>query len=138
MSRRPAVEALAPAPAGPGSSAATPVPARALLTLPGAGRSGGFERNTPTRVGFYDSFIRATVNTRGPFMALPIRFPTSTFRSPHGHRLHCARHSRARGLRSLRRIPEARLTMVVGLIYAAAAAAIAVYMVAALLRPDKF
>jgi K+-transporting ATPase KdpF subunit len=30
------------------------------------------------------------------------------------------------------------VTMVVGLIYAAAALGIAVYMVAALLRPDKF
>ena len=39
---------------------------------------------------------------------------------------------------ALRRRPEEDLTMIVELIYGAAALAIAVYMVAALLRPDKF
>jgi hypothetical protein len=55
-----------------------------------------------------------------------------------GHRLHRRRHSDLRRVRPLRRFPEAGLTMIVGLIYAAAALGVAVYMVAALLRPDKF
>jgi hypothetical protein len=58
--------------------------------------------------------------------------------SDDGRRLHRRRHSDLRCVRPLRRFLEAGLTMVVGLIYAVAALGIAVYMVAALLRPDKF
>jgi hypothetical protein len=47
-------------------------------------------------------------------------------------------HFRVRRVRGLCRHAEKGLTMIVGLIYAAAALAIAVYMVVALLRPDKF
>jgi hypothetical protein len=45
---------------------------------------------------------------------------------------------RAPGLRRLRRAAEARLTMLMILLYAAGGMGIAIYMVAALLRPDKF
>jgi nitroreductase len=48
------------------------------------------------------------------------------------------RRRRAGRLRPLRRRPAKDLTMIVQLIYAAAALVIGVYMVAALLRPDKF
>jgi hypothetical protein len=52
--------------------------------------------------------------------------------------LHRRRIDRIRRLRRLRRLSGQDLTMIVGLIYAAAALGVAVYMVAALLRPDKF
>jgi fucose permease len=48
------------------------------------------------------------------------------------------RNRRAPDLRRLRRPAEARLTMLMILLYAAGGVAIAVYMVAALLRPEKF
>jgi hypothetical protein len=48
------------------------------------------------------------------------------------------RDRRLRRIRRLRAVPEAGLTMIVDLIYVIAALGVAVYMVAALLRPDKF
>jgi fucose permease len=48
------------------------------------------------------------------------------------------RHSDPPALRRLRRAPEARLTMLMILLYAAGGLAIGVYMIAALLRPEKF
>jgi hypothetical protein len=48
------------------------------------------------------------------------------------------RRRHAAGLRPLRPRAEEDLTMIVQLIYAAGALAIGVYMVAALIRPDKF
>jgi hypothetical protein len=41
-------------------------------------------------------------------------------------------------VRPLCRPPEEALSMIVAIIYAAAAVAIGIYMVAALVRPDKF
>ena len=55
-----------------------------------------------------------------------------------GPHLHRPRRRRAGRLRPLRRRPAKDLTMIVEFIYAAAALAIGVYMVAALLRPDRF
>ena len=54
------------------------------------------------------------------------------------HYLPRGRHSRAAALCRLRRRPAEELTVDVELIYAAGAVLIAGYMVAALLRPDKF
>ena len=48
------------------------------------------------------------------------------------------RHCRPPALRRLRGALEARLTMLMILLYAAGGVAIAVYMVAALIRPEKF
>jgi hypothetical protein len=55
-----------------------------------------------------------------------------------GRRLSLNRNRHLRRIRRLCAVPEAGLTMIVGFIYAAAALGVAVYMVAALLRPDKF
>jgi len=52
--------------------------------------------------------------------------------------LHRRGSCRAPAVRRLRRAAEARLTMLMILLYAAGGVAIAVYMVAALLRPEKF
>jgi len=59
-----------------------------------------------------------------------------------------SRHGRSAVLRSrlrfisrlwrIRQPPEAALSVIVSLIYAAAAVGIGVYMIAALVRPDKF
>lgn len=46
--------------------------------------------------------------------------------------------SRLRGLHRFRGAPEAGDLMILGLIWATGAAAVAIYMVAALLRPDRF
>jgi hypothetical protein len=48
------------------------------------------------------------------------------------------RGRRAPALRRLRGAAEARLTMLMILLYAAGGLAIAVYMIAALIRPEKF
>jgi len=56
----------------------------------------------------------------------------------HGYRLHCLGRRDLRGVRPLCRPLEAHLTMIVSLIYAAGAIVITLYMLAALLRPDKF
>ena len=47
-------------------------------------------------------------------------------------------HSPAAVVRRLRLAPAARLTMLMILLYAAGGLAIAVYMIAALIRPEKF
>jgi hypothetical protein len=49
-----------------------------------------------------------------------------------------ARRRPVRDLWRVRRIAEKALGMIVDLIYAAAALGVGVYMVAALVRPDKF
>jgi len=55
-----------------------------------------------------------------------------------GHRVHGGRRRVLRGVRPLCLFAEARLTMVVTVLYAAGAVVVTVYMLAALLRPDKF
>jgi hypothetical protein len=55
-----------------------------------------------------------------------------------GRRLSRDRNRDLRRIRRLCAVPETGLTMIVDLIYATAALGVAVYMVAALLRPDKF
>jgi hypothetical protein len=52
--------------------------------------------------------------------------------------LHCRGRRRPRRIRPLCRRIEKGLTMIVQLIYGAAALVVAAFMVAALLRPDKF
>jgi hypothetical protein len=54
---------------------------------------------------------------------------------PRLHRLGCGR---IRPVRRLRRPLEARLTMVVAVLYIAATVAVTVYMLVALLRPEDF
>jgi hypothetical protein len=61
-----------------------------------------------------------------------------TFGASDGFRSHCARRRDLRRVRDLRRAAEARLTMVVGAIYIAAAVGVTIYMLWALLRPEKF
>jgi K+-transporting ATPase KdpF subunit len=54
---------------------------------------------------------------------------------------HCLSSYRRRGVRRLRRVssaPAAGLTMLVGALWAIGALGVAIYMVAALLRPDRF
>jgi hypothetical protein len=55
-----------------------------------------------------------------------------------GFRLCRPRPGVIRRLWPLRRIPEADLTMIVAVLYAAGAIGVSVYMLVALLRPDKF
>jgi hypothetical protein len=55
-----------------------------------------------------------------------------------GFRVRGARRRRLRLLRRLRRPFEEDLTMIVGILYAAAALGIGVYMLWALLTPEKF
>ncbi len=55
-----------------------------------------------------------------------------------GSRLCGGRRRAFRGVRPLCRAVEARLTMLVTVLYVAGAVAVTVYMLAALLRPDKF
>jgi hypothetical protein len=55
-----------------------------------------------------------------------------------GFRLSRRRRGHVRPLRRLRRLVEARLTMVVAAIYIAATVAVTVYMLVALLRPEDF
>ena len=55
-----------------------------------------------------------------------------------GPRLHRCGRGDVRPVRHLRRPAEARLTMVVAVLYIAATVAVTVYMLVALLRPEDF
>jgi hypothetical protein len=55
-----------------------------------------------------------------------------------GFRSHRPRRGDLRPIRDLRRSAEARLTMVAGALYIAGAVGVTIYMLWALLRPEKF
>jgi hypothetical protein len=55
-----------------------------------------------------------------------------------GFRSHRPRGGDIRPIRDLRRSAEARLTMIVGALYIAGAVGVTIYMLWALLRPEKF
>jgi hypothetical protein len=89
----------------------------------------------------YDSLISVSAD---PNRALTAFASTSVTHPTHGGE-GCVRSDlpgrwsrRAPDLRRLRRASEAGLTMLMILLYAAGGLAIAVYMIAALLRPEKF
>jgi hypothetical protein len=56
----------------------------------------------------------------------------------HGFHLHWPWRRAVRGLRALRPLAEARLTVAIAILYGVGAVAIGAYMLAAMLRPEKF
>src|SRR5579859_1724132 len=74
-----------------------------------------------------------------PLGHIRLGFASEIKRSRHaGSRFRGGRCRPVRGLRPLRRAAEARVTMLVVVLYVAGAVVVTVYMLAALLRPDKF
>ena len=89
--------------------------------------------------GLYGTLIPINVYPNGPVTVAPRISVSIDARDIHGrsHLLGAGR-GRPAGLRGLCRPPEASLTMIMILLYAAGGAAVAIYMIAALLRPEKF
>jgi hypothetical protein len=88
---------------------------------------------------FYVLFMAASSHRLGAFRPGAVRLPLANQGSRHAGFRVCGGWSRpVRGLRALRRSVEARLKMLVTVLYVAGAVVVTVYMLAALLRPDKF
>jgi hypothetical protein len=88
--------------------------------------------------GVYVSFMRLIATNRRSFTpaaAMPSPLETG---AADGSRLHRRGRGHVRPVRRLCRPIEARLTMIVAVLYIAATVAVTVYMLVALLRPEDF
>jgi hypothetical protein len=89
-------------------------------------------------LGVYVSFMPAIATDRRSFMPVPAMPQLLDIGAADGPRLHRIGRRDLRPVRHLRRPVEARLTMVVAVLYIAATVAVTVYMLVALLRPEDF
>jgi hypothetical protein len=86
----------------------------------------------------YVSFIRGSSNRRRAFTASTAKISIREIGVFDGYRLHCRWPRHFCRLRPLRHFAQARLIMIVSILYVVGAIGITVYMLVALLRPDKF
>lgn len=93
----------------------------------------------PEPAGFYGSFMRNALNRIATLRLFMILSATNlSVRRPYGRRdLSGGRGGGVRRLRRARRSIEAGVTMI-GILWGAGAVVVAIYMVVALLRPERF